>query len=276
MMADKEKVSEPCPSSSYFKEISIDFGDGLGVTTCRLDLPTYNKVMAHNTKTIRLLQENRNIQSIAVAADKAESLSDMTDRKMPKIWSRAETQLLIDLRVQKEGSFTARRRAHKTLWAEIAKELGEHGYSVSGENCANKWKLLKRSYKDVVDHNSCTGNDPKTCAFFDTFNDLYGNKPSTRPQFTLDSSTSTNCSDNKIEVEDNFPDMRPDYATKRVAGRKCRQKKEKRATLEWLQSWKEDKEKRKRDKDEVMERRHEEKMMRLDRLLDIMDRQQAN
>jgi hypothetical protein len=167
--------------------------------------------------------------------------------------------------VEKDSAFTGGRRAHKTLWVELAKMLGEHGYNVTGDNCANKWKSLKMAYKDVVDHNSKTGNDPKTCAFFETFNVLCGYSPSTRPQFTLDSSTSGIEEDGLEDVE-----MRPDKKRK-VAGRKCREKKDRGATLEWLNSWKEDDENRKKEKEDATERRHEDKMSRFDRLLDILD-----
>jgi hypothetical protein len=54
----------------------------------------------------------------------------------------------------------------------------------------NKWKSLKREYKAVIDQNAKTGNNNiKKCKFYEKCKNLYGNKPSTRSDFTMDSST---------------------------------------------------------------------------------------
>jgi hypothetical protein len=65
--------------------------------------------------------------------------------------------------------------------------MAEKGIKYTGVQCANKWKSLKRDYTAVIDHNAKSGNEPKKCKFYTELNQLYGNKPSTKPGFCLDS-----------------------------------------------------------------------------------------
>ena len=48
----------------------------------------------------------------------------------------------------------AKSKSHKTLWNMIAVKLREQGgIEVSGEKCANKWKSIKRDYRNCIDYN---------------------------------------------------------------------------------------------------------------------------
>ena len=51
----------------------------------------------------------------------------------------------------------------------------------------NKFKLVKKTWRSTVDHNSKTGNSRKTCPFQSEFDELYGMRAGTRPSFTLSS-----------------------------------------------------------------------------------------
>lgn len=68
----------------------------------------------------------------------------------------------------------------------------EEGIQYTGVHCANKWKSFKREYSAIIDHNAKSGNEPKRCKFYTELNQLYDNKPSTRPGFSLDSMGYTN------------------------------------------------------------------------------------
>ena len=73
--------------------------------------------------------------------------------------------------------------------------MEKHGYiGVTSQQCSNKWKSLKRSYMETIDHNTKTGEAPKSCKYYSELNQLFGNKPSTKPDFTLHSSESSDCS----------------------------------------------------------------------------------
>lgn len=47
--------------------------------------------------------------------------------------------------------------------------------------CENKWKDIKRKYTETKDHNNKSGNDPKTCKFYDELEDVLGDKPCVAP-----------------------------------------------------------------------------------------------
>lgn len=104
-------------------------------------------------------------------------------------WSPQATSTLFHLRCALEKDFIGF-KTHTVLWNKIAEDLGKEGHKFTPNQCVNKFKSLKRDYRATVDHNSRTGNDKKTCLFFDEFNQMYGLKASTKPVFTLASDDS--------------------------------------------------------------------------------------
>lgn len=109
-----------------------------------------------------------------------------SEKELPKVWNKKETQLLFHARMKLEKEFSEA-RSHKTLWDKIAKELKSAGCLVTARQCENKYKSLKREYRATIDHNSRSGNDRKSCAFFEEFSELYGMKAGSRPKFTIGS-----------------------------------------------------------------------------------------
>ncbi|XP_062576800.1 uncharacterized protein LOC134238698, partial [Saccostrea cucullata] len=125
------------------------------------------------------------------------------NEQLPKTWARKETDMLVALRMEKDEEFR-KSKVHQRIWNNIAAEMTQKGYKVNGQKAANKWKSLKRSYMEVIDHNSKSGNDAKTVPYMTDFNMLYGNKPSTKPAYTLHSSGSgsaTSSSETKLKPE---------------------------------------------------------------------------
>lgn len=47
--------------------------------------------------------------------------------------------------------------------------------------CENKWKDIKRKYIETKEHNSKSGNNPKTCKFYDELDEILGEKPCVKP-----------------------------------------------------------------------------------------------
>ncbi|XP_070573584.1 uncharacterized protein [Ptychodera flava] len=93
----------------------------------------------------------------------------------PTKWPKGASTTLVQLRLNKDEEFH-KHKVHKQLWNEINNEMKDRGYTFTADQCLNKWKSLKREYKSTVDHNSHTGNNKKTCLFYEEFNRLYGNK----------------------------------------------------------------------------------------------------
>ena len=94
-----------------------------------------------------------------------------------------EARVLMSIRTLMEKDFQ-KATVHKTLWSKISTDLENQGIIASADQCSNKFKAKKKDYKAVKDHNSHSGNDRKTCRFEKEFDDLFGFKAGTRPQYT--------------------------------------------------------------------------------------------
>ena len=86
---------------------------------------------------------------------------------------------------------------HETLWKKITHELNCKNVKVSKSQEMNKWQLLKKKYKEVVDKNGKTGNSKAYWKYFETFNAAYGNKAATQASITYDSAR-----DEKVKSKD--------------------------------------------------------------------------
>lgn len=72
----------------------------------------------------------------------------------------------------------------RDVWTLICQELKKtipEGRKKTPIQCENKWKDLKRKYMETKDHNNKSGNDPKTCKFYDELEEILGEKPCVKP-----------------------------------------------------------------------------------------------
>ena len=104
-------------------------------------------------------------------------------------WGERETKVLIgiwgDVKIQAELDGKSRT---KQVYDKISEMMSEQGYSRDGEQCKTKIKNLKKMYTAVKDHNNVTGNDKKTCSFFDELDAILGHRPASAPTVVLDAS----------------------------------------------------------------------------------------
>ena len=49
----------------------------------------------------------------------------------------------------------------------------------------NRYKTIKKAFKPTTDHNQKSGNDRKTCSFFESLQDIEGDRPKIIPDFTI-------------------------------------------------------------------------------------------
>ena len=59
--------------------------------------------------------------------------------------------------------------------------------NVTKAQIINKWKTMKKKYKEVVDQNGKTCNSKTTWKYYELFNSAYGNKAGTQAKITYDS-----------------------------------------------------------------------------------------
>lgn len=83
------------------------------------------------------------------------------------IWNNKETLLLIHLYKEHEEIFTSGKMKQHLCWERIGKEMANKGYKISGKKCNTKFQTLKRTYKQIKDHNNKSGNSKKTWEYFE-------------------------------------------------------------------------------------------------------------
>ncbi|KAH3864016.1 hypothetical protein DPMN_027028 [Dreissena polymorpha] len=65
--------------------------------------------------------------------------------------------------------------------------MNENNVKVTKLQVMNKWKNMRRKYKEVKDNTLKTGSQPINWKHLDAFDELFGHKQSTRPTVTIDS-----------------------------------------------------------------------------------------
>lgn len=105
------------------------------------------------------------------------------------VWKESEERFLIDLRLQREDKFSGT-KSHDVLWGEIANEMKKNGIHVSKTQLINKWKALKKKYKEINDENNKTGNKKYSWKYLEQFSEVYGNKASTKVAVSFDTGRS--------------------------------------------------------------------------------------
>ena len=92
-----------------------------------------------------------------------------------KQWSKEQVLALLDLYEKRRNDFRDPKKRNEDVWEAIGKELEELGFpdKRNAGDCESKFKNLKRSYITKVDHNNTSGNERKTCAYFDEMSNLF-------------------------------------------------------------------------------------------------------
>ncbi|XP_048732563.2 uncharacterized protein LOC125649244 [Ostrea edulis] len=64
-----------------------------------------------------------------------------------------EEKLLVDTRLSMEEEFCSS-KSHTTLWQKVKNSLSENNVHVTSKQAQDKWKNLKKKYKEVEDNNN--------------------------------------------------------------------------------------------------------------------------
>ena len=59
--------------------------------------------------------------------------------------------------------------------------MRQKGYEYTGSQCETKFKNLKQNYTKTVDHSNVSGNDKKTCPYFEELSEIFGMTPCVKP-----------------------------------------------------------------------------------------------
>ncbi|XP_062577538.1 spore germination protein 270-11-like [Saccostrea cucullata] len=164
------------------------------------------------------------------------------------LWTDKQEDLLVHLRHDRQDLFE-KNKNHVSLWTQISRDLSNaFKVKITPTQAINKYNNLKKRWKEIID--SGTGTERKYFRLKEDFDLMYGTRQSTKPAFTIDSSSS-----------DSIECPTPSHA-ETVTKSKSPKKKE---LLEQLDA----KEEEFNDK---IEKFHAEKMKRMDRFLDLFEK----
>ena len=74
------------------------------------------------------------------------------------------------------------------MYEKLSIGLAKHGIEKNGEQCRSKIKKLHQEYKKIKDAHNKTGTDRKKWRFYDSLNEILGNRPATCPPVVIDTS----------------------------------------------------------------------------------------
>lgn len=169
-------------------------------------------------------------------------------------WTKNAVLALITSWKNNKPNFESTVIRNDTVWNMIAQDVKKTGLIVTATQTENKWKNIRKAYMGVKDHNSRSGNAPKTCKFYDKLDEIFSTAPSVIP-IALSSSRrkrgpivlNDSNSDNEIST---FEEIKTNKEIKIKQPKKSKLNKD----LEvWSKTFREDAKKR----EEARERRHE-------------------
>lgn len=82
-------------------------------------------------------------------------------------WTNNQILLLLTLYKENQDELNQNKITHRKFWTIIVNGFKRQGYTITVTQCSTKIDTLKRKYKTIVDHNAQSGNDRKTCEFYD-------------------------------------------------------------------------------------------------------------
>ncbi|XP_061186801.1 LOW QUALITY PROTEIN: uncharacterized protein LOC133194919 [Saccostrea echinata] len=165
------------------------------------------------------------------------------------IWDETEERQLISQRTNIDEAFH-KNKNHDTLWQKIFENMNAEGIKVSKLQILNKYRNIKRKYKETIDLNKQTGNEKHEFKYQREFDNLFDHKASTKATVSFDSGVPVNQQKKKKEN-----DKKKSQPKKRSAESMIMK-------MEIMH----------RDMSEQIQRHQEEKLRRFDRLIDIFER----
>lgn len=127
-------------------------------------------------------------------------------------WPNDAILLLIEEYRLRVVDYHSGKISQKKIWAAIANQLIAKGYNTTGPQCLSKFSGLKRTYKNIKDHNNKSGNGLKTWPYFNLMDSLIGSKPYMSPVATASSSKRDEPEPNTLlNVNEDHPRKKPNH-----------------------------------------------------------------
>lgn len=168
-----------------------------------------------------------------------------------KLWNESNTRLLINLVEKHEKGFET--GIKRFIWQKISTEISEQtGVTYTAVQVDTKWKGLVKTYKEILKHNKTTGKNRKEWKYFEVMNRMLYKRPEITPVATCSSTSGlvVRERDKENKSESDEPGESKDQEEKFMSNFTRKRKVQENA----------------------VEKRHQDKMLRLDRLQGTLDR----
>jgi len=183
------------------------------------------------------------------------------------VWSEKEEDILVFHRHERNDDFL-KNKNHTKLWEDICKELK---FAVTPQQAFYKYASLKKKWKELIDAPS--GTETRYFRHKTSFDNMYGTKASTRPTSSID----TDKTHDETDKTQDEPDKTQEEESETIQGQNDSTRKKKigkketknKRKLDVIDSMKE----QYGDFTQRMEKMHQDKMRRQDRLLDLYERE---
>ncbi|KAF5301726.1 hypothetical protein FQR65_LT19199 [Abscondita terminalis] len=116
-------------------------------------------------------------------------------------WPHAAILLLVEAYRNHERQMTTGKVSQKKVWEKIGALMREAGHIVTGIQCMTKFNGMKRTYKAISDHNSKSGNNPRSWPYYEIMQSLLGERPFMEPPSTASSSSTGTASSSSTDSE---------------------------------------------------------------------------
>ncbi|KAK2553061.1 hypothetical protein P5673_025788 [Acropora cervicornis] len=146
----------------------------------RPDSPPESQISPYQSASVIGVGEGRGIEN---------SSKDASTKCRSPNWSDAEVRFLI---TTWKDRHPIRKRQNSAVWESIAKELNsllrEQGLTSirTAAQCKAKIKNLEDEYKHVKDHNSKSGNDRESSAYYEELNEILGCRAKITPKTVVE------------------------------------------------------------------------------------------
>ena len=100
-------------------------------------------------------------------------------------WTREEVLCLLQLYKDHQDDLRDPKQKKRMVWEEISQKMIRQGHNYSSTKCEVKFKNLKQKYTKTVDHNNKTGNEHKTCSYYEEMEEIFCPEPICDPSFRM-------------------------------------------------------------------------------------------
>nr|XP_012233087.1 PREDICTED: uncharacterized protein LOC105678374 [Linepithema humile] len=183
-----------------------DINTGLVYTT-RLSPKDAHRVETDTVFASEVLSVLKKSQGESSSSSSMISTASTLDAEIPESepdsvfkWSHQAVLLLIEEYRKREEDVISGKISQKRVWKSISEVLCRHGHDVTGPQCQSKFNGMKRTFKSIKDHNSKSGNNPRSWPYTEVMESLLGEKPFMNPVALASSS-------NRAHIENESSDV---------------------------------------------------------------------